>query len=59
MGIAEEYGANTQTNGEEINKQNTLSGTSKYPGHSMMQMVMADILDPLFEISGLPPDHPE
>ena len=59
MGIPEEYGANAQTNGEEINKKDTLSRTTKYPGHSMMQVIVANILDPFFEIPGLPPEHPE
>jgi hypothetical protein len=59
VGITEEYSANAQTNAEEVNEKNTLGGTTKHPGHSMVQMVMANILDPLFEILGLPPDHPE
>ena len=59
VGITEEYGANAQAESEEINEKNTLGRATKYPGHSMVQVVMANILDPLFEISGLPSDHPE
>jgi hypothetical protein len=59
MSIAEEHGANAQTNAEEINEENTLSGTSKHSGHSMMQVIVTNILDPFFEIPGLSLDYPE
>ena len=59
MSIAEEYGTNAHADSEKIDEENTLGGTPKHPGHSMMQVIVTNILDPLFEIPGLPPDHPE
>ena len=59
MSIAEEYGANAQADSEKIDEENTLGGTPKHSSHSMVQMVMANILNPLFEIPGLSPDNPE
>ena len=59
VGATEQDGAQTQADSEKVDKQNTLGGTPKHPGDSMMQVIVTNILDPLFEIPGLPPQHPE
>ena len=43
-GVAEEQGAQAQANGQEVNKKDTLSGTTKNPGHAMVQMVMTGLV---------------
>jgi hypothetical protein len=59
VSVAEEHGANAQTNAEEINKQNTLGGPPKHPGHSMMQVIVTNILDPFTKGPSLSLDYPE
>jgi hypothetical protein len=59
LSIAEEYGANAQADSEKIDEENTLGGTPKHPGHSMMQVIVTNILDPFTEGPGLSLDYPE